>query len=85
LHNPTSVAISLYREGVFDDQCCDEIGLEDTDVSHSRKVFFQKIIEIVRISSQKFWEFASVLLKYKNTVSIAQEFIKECSELPTCT
>ena len=66
---------------MFDDQCCEEIGFEDTNILICKHVFFQKLRELFCLSHKNLKVFASVLLMYKSTASIALEFLKEYSKL----
>ena len=77
IHNPTSIAVKLYIEGVFDEQCYNK---ESTNISSLKQVFFHTLREAVLLSHYNLKVFASVLYKYKSTVHIAQELMKGYSE-----
>ena len=64
-------------EGVFDEQCYNK---DSTNISSMKQVFFHTLREAVSLSHYNLKVFASVLYKYKSTVHIAQELMKEYSE-----
>ena len=59
-------------------QSYDKISPQDMN---SKQVFLPLLKKAVRSSHEKLNVFASVLLKYKSTVSVAQEFLIEYSKL----
>ena len=77
IHNPTSIAEKLYIEGVFNEQCYNK---DSTNISSMKQVFFHTLREAVLLSHYNLKVFASVLYKYKSTVHVAQELMKEYSK-----
>ena len=77
IHNPTSIAEKLYIEGVFNEPCYNK---DSTNISSMKQVFFRTLREAVLLSHYNLKVFASVLYKYKSTVHIAQELLKDYSE-----
>ena len=73
-----SIAEKLSIEGVFDEQFCDEDRMTSPSLKH---IFIYTLREAVCLSCDTFKIFASILFKYKSTVSIAQKLIKEYSKL----
>ena len=78
IYNPTSVADTLYFEGVFVEQCWDK---DSVNISSLEPVFYYTLREAVCLSHYNLKVFASVLFKYKSTVCFGQELLKEYSKL----
>ena len=82
LINPLDVSRQLYAEGVLGENVLDELSTESKSLSSQKDCFFKHLRGVIRGGGHgKLKSFARVLLKYKNTVDVAERLLKEYGKL----